>query len=48
MLSLILDLALASGARQRDRVEAAQALELAADEVAQLRLTVEEWYESAS
>jgi len=48
MLSLILDLALASGARQRDRVEAAHALELAADEVAQLRLTVEEWYESAS
>ena len=48
MLSLTLDLALASGARQRDRAEAAEVLEAAADEVAQLQLTVEEWYESAS
>ncbi len=47
MLSLTLDAALAEGARERDRITAAQVLEAAADEIAQLRLTVEEWYESA-
>jgi len=48
MLSLILDLALASGARQRGRSEAARVLETAADEVAQLRQTVREWCDSAA
>lgn len=47
MLSLTLDVALTGSARERDRIEAAQVLEAAADEVAQLRLMVEEWYESA-
>ena len=48
MLSLCLERALASGVRRRDRVEAALALETAADEMAQLRRTVEEWCDSAS
>ncbi len=48
MLSLTLDLALANGARQRSRRETARALETAADEVAQLRLTVQEWHDSAA
>lgn len=48
MMSLTLDLLLASGARQRGRSEAARVLETAADEVAPLRLTVQEWYESAA
>ncbi|MGH7308284.1 MAG: ParB/RepB/Spo0J family partition protein [Candidatus Rokuibacteriota bacterium] len=48
MLSLCLEHAIASGARRRDRVEAALALETAADEMAQLRRTVEEWCDSAS
>ena len=48
MLSLTLDLGFASGARQRGRSEAARVLENAADEVAQLRLTVQEWHDSAA
>lgn len=48
MLSLCLERALTTGARQRDRVEAARALETAADEMAQLRRTVEEWSDRAS
>ena len=48
MVSLCLERALRSGARQRDRVEAALALETAADEMAQLLRTVEEWCDSAS
>jgi len=48
MVSLTLDLPLASGARQRGRSEAARVLETAADEVAQLRQTVREWCDSAA
>jgi len=48
MLSLTLDLVLASRARQRERSEAARVLETAADEVAQLRQTVREWCDSAA
>jgi hypothetical protein len=46
MLSLTLGFALASGARERIRKEASRALAAAADEVAQLRLTVQEWLDS--
>lgn len=48
MLSLTLEFALAGAARARTRREAAQVLETVADEVAQLRLTVEEWLDSAA
>ena len=48
VLTLCLERALASGGRRRDRVEAALALETAADEMAQLRRMVEEWCDSAS
>ena len=48
VLTLCLERALASGAHRRDRVEAALALETAADEMAQLRRMVEEWCDSAS
>jgi hypothetical protein len=39
---------LANGVRQRSRRETARALETAADEVAQLRLTVQEWHDGAA
>lgn len=48
MVSLTLDLALADRVRRRDRVEAARMLETAADEVAHLRQTVQEWYDSGA
>jgi hypothetical protein len=48
MLSLCLERALAGDADRRDRVEAALALETAADEIAQLQRTVEAWCDSAS
>ena len=48
MLSLTLDLALGRGGPQRERSEAARVLESAADEVAQLRQTVQQWFDSAA
>jgi hypothetical protein len=48
MLSIILGVALASDARERERRDAARVLEDTADEVAQLRETVREWCESAA
>jgi hypothetical protein len=48
MTSLCLDRALAGDADRRDRVEAALALETAADEIAQLQRMVEAWCDSAS
>jgi hypothetical protein len=48
MLSLTLEFAHASAAPARSRREAARVLETAADEVEELRLTVEEWLDSAA
>jgi len=48
MLSLCLKRALAGDADRRDRVEAARVLETAADEIAELRRTVETWCDAAS
>lgn len=48
VLALTVDLVLAIGERERSRSEAARVLEAATDEVAQLRLTVQEWCDSAA
>jgi hypothetical protein len=47
-LSLASDLALPNAVRQRNRRETASALETAANEIAELRLTVQGWLDSAA